>query len=218
MNYSILRDSKIGNTGQILKETRENLGLKLEEVARKTGIKISYLKSLEEEKYQQIPSGLYAKKYLSKYAKFLKISPERLGLQINNEENLTETTNPFEKKILSRKQLLSFPKILRRATLALIIFLCLLYLFFYFKKMFLAPNLVIYYPEKNLITEEQTITITGKVAAEADLKINDETIPKDKQNYFSKKISLKKGINYLVIKAKKKYSQEKIIIRQILVK
>lgn len=212
MNYSILRDGQVGNIGKQLKLAREERGWHLNEAAKRTGIKVVYLEALEEEKFQQIPSGLYAKKYLAKYTKVLNISLTEMVNELDPDNN-----NPFQKKIVSRKQLLSFPKIIRRFFLILIIFLCSLYLFFYFKKMFFPPKITIYYPEKNLITHEQTIIVSGKVAPETDLKINDESIPKDQENNFSQKVSLKKGINQIIIKAKKKYSQEKIIIRQILV-
>ena len=83
--------------------------------------------------------------------------------------------------------------------------------------MFFPPRLSIYSPSKDLITNEQNVVISGNVEAESDLQINNETIPKDKGNNFSQNVSLKKGLNRIVIKAKKKYSRENIIVRQILV-
>jgi len=173
MNYSILREvNASGGVGKQLKNAREALGWRLEEAARKTGIRIIYLRALEEERFQEIPSGLYTKKYIKKYAKALKLSPEKINQKFENSSSFSEIIDPFEKKVLSRKQLLSFPKLLRKIALSLVIFLCVLYLLLYFKKMFFPPHLTIYTPEKNLISKEQTIIVSGKVEAEADLKIN----------------------------------------------
>ncbi|MCX6795517.1 MAG: helix-turn-helix domain-containing protein [Candidatus Falkowbacteria bacterium] len=218
MHHSVLKDiSNVDGPGLKLKNARENLGWKITDAAKKTGISIAYLKALEEERFDQIPSGLYAAKYFKKYSKALKITLDKDYPDFFEGQVANKSQGPFEKKILDRRQLISFPKILRRISLVLVIFLCVLYLLLYFKKMFFPPSLIIYYPEKNLISREQSITVSGRVEAESDLKINDETIPKDKQNNFSQKISLKKGINNITIKAKKKYSREKVITRQILV-
>ena len=218
MNYSTLRDTTIScGIGKQLKTARENLGWRLEDAEKKTRIRVIYLRALEEERFNQIPSGLYAEKYLKKYAKFLKLPVEKICQDFIDSGSSVELADPFEKKVLSRKQLISFPKLLRRISLALVLLLCTFYLLIYFKKMFFPPRLTIYSPTENLISKEQTIIVSGNVEAESDLKINDETIPKDKQNNFSQKVSLKKGINNIIIKAKKKYSREKIITRQVLV-
>lgn len=218
MNYSILKDQNAsGGLGEKLTKARERLGWRIEDAAKKTGIKISYLQALEQEQYQQIPGGLYAKKYLKKYAKTLNLSGEKIDEQFAKNENILIDDDLFGKKTLSKKQMLAFPKILRRLSLVLVILLCSLYLLLYFKKMFLPPKLIIYSPEKDLITKERTIIVAGKVESESELKINDEIIPQDKKNNFSQKISLKKGINHLVIKAKKKHSQVMTITRQVLV-
>ena len=47
--------------------------------------------------------------------------------------------------------------------------------------------------------------------------INGETILNTSRGDFSTSINLKKGVNNIVIKAKKKYSGEALILRQILV-
>lgn len=218
MNYSILQDTNVDKgIGPKLKIARESLGWRLEDVEKKTRIRIIYLKALEEEDFTKIPNGLYAKKYLKKYVKILKIQNDDIFKNFKEIHDLNLDANPFEKKVLSKRQLILFPRLLKRISLALVILLCLLYLMIYFKKMFFPPQLTIYSPTENIITNEQSLIISGNVEAESDIKINDETIAKDKQNNFSQKISLKKGLNNIIIKAKKKYSREKIITRQILV-
>ena len=57
----------------------------------------------------------------------------------------------------------------------------------------------------------------GQSETEAEVKINGELILMDEDGNFSKLINLKKGVNPLEISAKKKYSRENLIIRQVLV-
>jgi len=218
MDHSLLRDINAScGIGKQLKSAREKLGWRLEDAEKKTRIRIIYLKALEEERFNNIPSGLYAEKYLKRYAKLLKLPVEKIYQEFKENGPSFEHSDPFEKKVLSKKQLISFPKLLRRVAFALVILFCVFYLLIYFKKMFFPPRLTIYSPTTNFISQEQTVVVSGNVEAESDLTINDEIIPKDKQNNFSQKISLKKGINVIIIKAKKKYSREKIITRQVLV-
>ncbi|MDD3301487.1 MAG: helix-turn-helix domain-containing protein [Patescibacteria group bacterium] len=218
MDHSLLRDINAScGIGKQLKSAREKLGWRLEDAEKKTRIRIIYLKALEEERFNNIPSGLYAEKYLKRYAKLLKLPVEKIYQEFKENGPSFEHSDPFEKKVLSKKQLISFPKLLRRVAFALVILFCVFYLLIYFKKMFFPPRLTIYSPTANFISQEQTVVVSGNVEAESDLTINDEIIPKDKQNNFSQKISLKKGINVIIIKAKKKYSREKIITRQVLV-
>lgn len=54
-----------------LKEQREKLGKDINDVARITRIKASYLKAIEEEDFAKLPVEVYAKGYIREYAKFL---------------------------------------------------------------------------------------------------------------------------------------------------
>ncbi len=57
-----------------LKEQRERLGKELNEIAKITRIKSSYLKAIEEEDFAKLPVEVYTKGYIRVYAKFLGVS------------------------------------------------------------------------------------------------------------------------------------------------
>jgi hypothetical protein len=59
--------------------------------------------------------------------------------------------------------------------------------------------------------------VVGETEAEAELKINGEMILSNNNGNFSQTINLKSGLNNIIISTKKKYSQENIIIKQVLV-
>jgi cytoskeletal protein RodZ len=54
-----------------LKEQREKLGKDINDVARITRIKASYLKAIEEDDFAKLPVEVYTKGYIREYAKFL---------------------------------------------------------------------------------------------------------------------------------------------------
>jgi hypothetical protein len=79
------------------------------------------------------------------------------------------------------------------------------------------PNLSIDYPDKNLVTTELIIEVKGKSDPETEIKINNASIMSTKDGSFSQEIKLKQGLNKLTISAKKKYGEESVIQRQVLV-
>lgn len=64
--------------GEILKSHREAKGLSLKEVENTTSIRISYLQAIEEGQVGKLISPVYAHGFISKYATFLELDPERL--------------------------------------------------------------------------------------------------------------------------------------------
>lgn len=200
--------------GERLRQARNSLHLNLKQVAYKTGIKQDYLIAMENENFSVLPSGLYGKNFIKKYAQFLQIDPEEIlnktPFALENPQN-----NPFSKKQIKRKNFLVFPKIIRNILLVLIILAFFSYLSFYLLKAREMPELVIHEPKDNITIEEQKINISGKTDPSAKLTINGKTIFLENNGNFSTGIDLKQGINELVIISQKKYSQENIIEKQI---
>ena len=64
--------------GRTLRETRERLGLTLEEAERTIRIRASRLETLERGEFDSLPSEVQARGFLHNYAEFLGIDPEEL--------------------------------------------------------------------------------------------------------------------------------------------
>ena len=64
--------------GSTLKEARNKKTLSLEEVHAKIKIHPRVLQLLEEEKFDKLPSPLFAKSFLKSYAEFLEVNPEEV--------------------------------------------------------------------------------------------------------------------------------------------
>lgn len=211
---------KIGqqnDLGEELRRRRNNKNLSIEEVAKILQIRKEYLLALEDEDFDVLPSGIYGKNFLKKYANFLQIEPEKINefIDIFNSDN--EEENPFSQKVVKKRKFLIFPKIVRTALISLAVIACFLYLTFYFRNIISPPSLEITQPEKNIITQESSIVISGKTERNSEIKINDSLILADENGNFSELINLKKGLNTIEISAKKRYSKENIKTRQILV-
>lgn len=204
--------------GAKLKATRELRQINPEVAARRLNIKLEYLLAIEGDRFDRLPAGLYSKNYIKDYAALLGLPAAEVKKWINENLEITnETNNPFSQKIVRRKEFMVFPKLIKNIILALIFLACFLYLGFYFKKIIFPPFLEVYKPDKNLKTSEKFIEIKGVTEPEAEVNINGEVILNTSQGNFATVINLKKGVNNIVIKAKKKYSGEALMLRQILV-
>jgi len=204
--------------GAKLKAARELRQMAPEVAAKHLNIRLDYLLAIEEDRFNYLPAGLYSKNYIKEYASLVGIpAAETKKWLSENLKNINENNNPFSQKIVRRQEFIVFPKLFKNILLFLVFLACLLYLAFYLKKIIAPPELVIYQPDKNFKTTENFIEIKGFTEPEAEVNINGETILNTDQGKFSSKINLKKGVNNITVTAKKKYSGEASVLRQILV-
>lgn len=204
--------------GARLKAARELRQMTLEVAARRLGIRLEYLVAIEEDRFSHLPAGLYSKNYIKEYATLLKLPANEIKDWLNNNlEIINENNDPFSQKIVRRQEFIVFPKLIKNIALILVFLACLFYLGFYFKKIIFPPELIIYQPDKNLKITENFIEIKGLTEPEAELSINGEAILNTNKGNFATVINLKKGVNNIIITAKKKYSSEASVLRQILV-
>lgn len=64
------------SVGEILRTNREKRNISLDEVAGATKIKKEFLKAIEDDQFQKIPSEVVVKGFIKNYAEFLELSPQ----------------------------------------------------------------------------------------------------------------------------------------------
>jgi len=203
--------------GEKLRQARRLKNLRLEEAAQLTKIRGDYLMALEEERFDHLPAGLYGKNFLREYAIFLGLDVREIMKDLESELAYTQKDDPFSQKIVKKHKFIIFPKIIRNLIIFLAVAVCFIYLIFYFKRVVTPPELTITEPADNLITEANSFIIKGLTEREAAVTINGELVLNNDGGEFYQPVNLKQGQNNIVIKAKKKYSRENTVTRQILV-
>lgn len=68
----------MGELGDLLRRTREEKGLLLEQVEQETRIRVQFLEALEEEDYDRLPAPVYVKGFLRNYAAYLGLDPQEV--------------------------------------------------------------------------------------------------------------------------------------------
>lgn len=204
--------------GAYIKRIREKRGLDLSEVAADININIKYLQAIEAGNYRELPKGAYGKIFFKKYIEYLNIRHKNIVNEFVKEQNRGQNfeSNIFFNKVVDWKNLLSLPKVLRNILISLIVAICFFYLFVYFKNIFAAPFLELSVPQDNQIIFDYNITVIGKTEPESELKINGNLVLIERDGSFAEEVHLKSGVNIIVVSAKKKYSREKEVVRQIL--
>jgi transcriptional regulator with XRE-family HTH domain len=208
------------SVGDELKLARQEHGLSLSQAARYLNEKESVIRSLESEDYRNLPKGIYGKIAFKRYVVFLGLDPKKILKHFVSERKLAESLigdDIFLNKTVSRKELLIFPKFLRNIIFGLIISLAFVYLILYLNKVFSPPDLDIYYPPSDLIVSAFNITISGQTEPESTVEINGEQILIDAKGNFSKDVTLKNGLNDIIIRSRQKYGQESQVSRRIIV-
>jgi cytoskeleton protein RodZ len=66
----------VGELGELLRESRQQIGLTLEDVRESTRINVAYLGALEEEDFDALPHACVARGFLRSYAQALNLDPE----------------------------------------------------------------------------------------------------------------------------------------------
>jgi hypothetical protein len=166
---------------------------------------------------------MYEKKYLKEYATFLGLDSERLLKDFQKEKQITSSPDTvnlsfFSKNKLKKSHFVIFPRIIKNVIIILVVTVCFGYLGFCVKNFMSPPQLSIENPQNNLVTDQNQIAIKGETEPGAQIYINGNSVLTSNTGEFIKKIALKKGVNTITIAAQKKYSREKVLKKQILVK
>jgi len=83
--------------GSKLREAREKGNITLLQAAKDTRISLKHLKSLEAEKYEELPGGMYNRAFLRCYSEYLHINPQEM-LQRYESKFSPRATKPIKAK------------------------------------------------------------------------------------------------------------------------
>jgi cytoskeletal protein RodZ len=208
--------------GQIFRKRREDSGLTLEHISRKTKIRQTYLEALEENDYSSLPSDPYTKGILKKYAEYLGIPQEKALSLYQRQKGIDQYVK--NKKPLVSTQHITNPRVIITPktifiSLAILIFVTILgYIFWQYQSFATSPELSISYPPDNITVNSSSITIEGKTDPHADLSINQQGISLENNGNFRTIINLQNGVNFINITAKNRINKETTIVRKILAK
>ncbi len=208
------------NAGEKLYEERIRRGLSLEEVAKATKIRQSFLSNIEKGEYKKLPSGTYAHGFVRNYARFLGL-PENELLALFKREYDEEKFQKVLPDGLLRKS--DFPlkriKFAQTFKILILVFIVLVaYIIFQYRAAIFGPSLNVSNPLENAIISSQEVTIVGKADSNSTVFINSEPASLGKDGNFKKTINVFPGKTKIIIKAVNNFNKTTVVERHIEVK
>lgn len=205
--------------GQKLQEVRIKKGFTLDEVAKATKIRFSFLSAIEKGSYQELPSSAYAQGFVRNYAAFLGLSKKETAALFRREFDEKKIYKVLPESFAKRDEFSTKKVPIRMTAVAIIFFLLLFgYIFFQYKYAIINPPLTISSPlDKEMITKPN-VTVSGETDPNVTVYVNNLAVTIDENGHFQKTISVFPGKDTIVVKAVSRFGKETVIQRQIEVK
>jgi len=202
-------------TGQILKESRLSRKLELDDVARITKIRSDSLAMLEADDYRHLPGGTVARGFIRNYAKFLGLNPESILAVFRRDFVENQLGQIVPRGMVEPVDKISWwtPKTTIFVGVTLLFVLFSGYLFYQYRILTGPPSLQLTKPVGNLVTQEDSVEISGKTDPEATLSVNSQPVVLEKGGQFYLRYPLKPGPNKINIVATGKSGRTTSAIR-----
>jgi transcriptional regulator with XRE-family HTH domain len=202
-----------------LKNTREQQGKNLDDLARQLRLSKKYLLAIEECNFAELPQArAYRLAYLRQYALALDLNPDAIVDQFIRDGGLADIETAGFKQRSQLSWFLSLPHLTRTVTMIFIIVLFVGYLLWQLQGIIQPPRLVIYSPVEGYLTNEKTVLVQGETEPENKLTLNGQTIQANERGRFESKLDLTIGVNTISVSAIKKHGKITTVIRHVVAK
>lgn len=205
--------------GQRLYKERLQKKLSLEDIARATKIKQSFLAAIEKGEYHKLPSPAYAQGFVRNYASYLGLPKAEITALFRREFDEKKAYKVLPDSLIKTQEF-SLNRIRVQESLLIVgvvFVLFLTFLAFQYRYVFLAPSLTVSSP-RNGISTTREVTVSGKTDSNATVVVNNEPVSLRSNGEFTKKLTFFEGKRSIIVKAKNRMGKETVVKRDILVK
>lgn len=218
MSFAVRKIEQTGaSLGQKLKALRHDRGFNVSQVAASTRIHPKIIAALEADRFDKLPEPIYTRNFLRNYVRELG-GDEHYFLQCF--EDACGTCDLIDPMLLPREKVrrarfLVTPRIFRNVLLVGLACLVLAYLGFEVRRILIPPTIEITSPTDGQTTGSPLVTVHGRVFEQAEVTVNGETILINKDGSFEAEVDLDRGLNMIVVQAKKRYSKTSTVFRRV---
>ena len=201
-----------------LSSRRKILSISIEELSQKTSIPTKYLRRIDKGEWEGLPSAVYTRGFLRKYAQEIGYNPDEIVKKYDHRQEKIDLTrkNSFKKASQIRKIANISAKSARRAGVLIVLVIILGYIGYQLSAVLARPSLSVGQPSvEELLVEKDSIELSGIVERSADLYLNNRPLAVESDGTFRKKIELLPGLNLFEIKAVSRFGKERIIVKKV---
>ncbi len=198
--------------GELLREKRLLKELSLEDVAKKTKIKVEFLEAIENSDYVRLPSSTFAKGFLRNYATFLYLNPDTMVAMFRRDftQNARGEIIPrgLVEPVNSKPRYFSVSLILTSiAVVAFVGFLGIQLISWWS-----LPKIKLIQPQNN-DTYGEKVTFKGVADNDATVKVNGQLVILDQNGQFTLDLVFPGGTHSVIIEATNRRGKSTLVER-----
>jgi len=197
--------------GEVLKNAREKAEISLDDADIACKVRAKYLKAIEENDWQSLPSLVYVRGFVLAYAKFLDLDQEEIERLFQQEYSFIgrqKTSELSYKKLLPDKKVQITPKLIAYTSLSIFFLSMFGYIAYQIVNFAGSPNLRLVSPFNNSVIESDSVDVRGITDNDTYLTVNNETVPVTTDGHFATSLKLQKGINVVRVKVMNRAKKE----------
>ncbi len=202
--------------GERLRDARIKKNLSLDDVAKATKIRASFLSAIEKGEYRKLPSSAYAQGFVSNYAEHLGFSKKE-ALALFRREFDEEKIFKVLPEGFANKENFPTHRLRIQQTLLVVVGVLILiagFLAFQYRDAFIPPPLSLTSPRQTVIRSTE-ITVSGKTDSNAVVLINGQVVTVDENGQFQKQIAVFPGKTMIVVTARNRFGKETVLQKSI---
>lgn len=206
--------------GETLKDERVKHRLRLEDLSKKTRIRISYLEALEENRFEELPATIFVKGYIKTYAHVFGFDHKPLLAMLRRDykESAKGQLIPreFIKPVLKKRSRKT------SVTVLLVILIAIFssifgYVGFQWYNLTKPPQLSVSQPKEQAIVSSKVI-VEGNTLPDAIVTVNDQPVALQQDGSFKTEVIVaNEGISIFVIQAKDRRGKVSTVQRSVTV-
>lgn len=206
--------------GQKLHDERVRKGLTLEDVAKATKIRVSFLSAIEKGEYKKLPSSAYAEGFVKNYSEFFGFSSKEMLAIFRREFDEKRVYSVLPKPFATTDDFPGKKMPMQQTMLVGLLFFLgiLIYIFFQYKYAIINPPLTILSPKENQVFSTSSVPVSGETDPNAAVTVGNESTTVDENGHFKKTLSLFPGKQQIIVKAVSRFGRENTITRTVTVR
>lgn len=202
--------------GQFLNEARRRKKYSLVRLEELTKIKKNFLKALEDEDWENLPTFATVSGFVKNIASVLEIDEKVATATLKRDYPVKELSiNP--RPDISTKFVWS-PKLTFAIGVGTVLVAAASYLGFQYKKFISPPFLVVYQPQNEQVVNSSYVVVEGMTDTDAKLVVNNQPVITDQDGNFKVQLKVARETKEIVIQSISRSGKETLIRRSITVR
>lgn len=189
--------------GQRLKDARVKRKMTLEQIEASTNIKLKYLRAIEQDRHDVLPTEVYTLGFVRCYGEAVGLNTKKLLDQFHVEHEAFETAKGEGKATLTpsstlvRPAIMITPRTIFFLASSTVVLVLILYIAGGMRSFLAPPSLVIETPRAESRIATNQLEVVGRTDPAVSLTINGELINVDPTGHFKQGVAVIPGLNTL---------------------